>query len=92
MSRTNNPVAAFLEERCQIDAEASVTKNQLYEAYKDWCEDQGLRSVLAKNRFLAAAYAACNGQARAYHPGPRQADREPRVKGLALAELPELPF
>ena len=26
VSRTNNPVAAFLEERCQVDADATVTK------------------------------------------------------------------
>lgn len=92
VSRVNNPVSAFLDERCEFDTEATLTKNLLFEAYKEWCEDQGIRSPMQKNRFLSAVYAASEDLVRPYKPGPKQADREPRVRGLRLIEPQNLPF
>jgi putative DNA primase/helicase len=34
-----SPVAAFVRERCKLDAQASTAVDELYAVYKTWCED-----------------------------------------------------
>lgn len=48
---SNSHVALFLEEMCRTEGE--VPKDRLYERYKDWTEDAGLRRPLAKTTFSA---------------------------------------
>lgn len=54
--------------------------------------EKGLRSPMQKNRFLSAVCAASEERVKAFLPGPKQADREPRVKGLKLSAAEEFPF
>jgi Poxvirus D5 protein-like len=44
----NDSVASFVADFVVSDAAASVPKQQLYQAYKFWCEDQGLHPVSQK--------------------------------------------
>lgn len=44
----NDSVASFVADCVVSDAAASVPKQQLYQAYKFWCEDQGLHPVSQK--------------------------------------------
>lgn len=39
--RQNDSVRVFLEECCTINPSATVEKQRLYEAYKQWCADNG---------------------------------------------------
>jgi putative DNA primase/helicase len=34
-----SPVAAFVRERCEIDADKEVEVDKLHAAYKEWCEE-----------------------------------------------------
>ena len=36
-----SPVAAFVRERCRVDAGREITVEELYAAYRSWCEDNG---------------------------------------------------
>jgi len=46
-----NPFIRFAEECCIIDPSLSVRTRDLWEAYRDWCEDGGNKK-LGRNRFL----------------------------------------
>ncbi len=39
----SDPLAAFILERCQLDANLTVSSAQLYTAYRSWAEKEGLR-------------------------------------------------
>jgi putative DNA primase/helicase len=36
-----SPVSAFMRERCEVKAGATVVVKDLFEAYKQWCKEQG---------------------------------------------------
>jgi len=60
----SNPVPIFIEERCTKDITASVTKDALYEAFLQFCEDTNT-SILGKKAFgarLNAMAIATEGQ------------------------------
>ena len=60
----SNPVPVFIEERCTKDITASVTKDELYEAFLQFCEDTGT-TLLGKKAFgarLNAMSVATEGQ------------------------------
>jgi putative DNA primase/helicase len=48
----SNPVPIFVEERCDRDIKASVTKDDLYEAFLQFCEETGT-TILGKKAFGA---------------------------------------
>ena len=48
----SNPVPIFIEERCERAIKASVTKDELYEAFLQFCEDTGI-AILGKKAFGA---------------------------------------
>jgi P4 family phage/plasmid primase-like protien len=41
----NNPVLSFVDEHCVVDSNVSVSKRDIYEAYKQFCDDSGFRPV-----------------------------------------------
>ena len=43
--RENNNVLAFIEECCEVREEYSCSRNELYEAYKDFCDETGLKAL-----------------------------------------------
>jgi putative DNA primase/helicase len=45
-----SPVAAFIRDRCTRDDGAEVEVDRLYEAWKEWCEENGQRAT-TKQRF-----------------------------------------
>jgi putative DNA primase/helicase len=52
-----SPVAAFVRERCWIDAAREITVEELYVAYRSWCDDNGHAKATKQNfgRDLRAA-------------------------------------
>ena len=49
----NSLVAAFLDERCELDPAATTSKADLYKAYEAWADDSGIKRPLSINRFSA---------------------------------------
>lgn len=41
----NNPVLCFVEDNCVINSAATVYKNEIFEAYKSYCETSGFKPV-----------------------------------------------
>ena len=46
----DDPVAAFVESRCHVGADAQCPAGSLYEAYQEWCRETG-REALAQRSF-----------------------------------------
>ena len=79
--RANNPVVAFVEDCCELEADASTKKQDLYEQFKDYCSDSGY-SAGSDNGFFKELYAAYP-TLKAARLGPRGM-REPHVKGIKM--------
>jgi len=47
-----NLLLMFLDERCDEDPGSAISTTVLYNAYKDWCRESGLRA-LSRNRFYS---------------------------------------
>jgi putative DNA primase/helicase len=52
-----NPMAAFLRQECVIAPVAEIDKEQLWQAWRDWCADQGLGKPGSKASFGKALIA-----------------------------------
>jgi putative DNA primase/helicase len=50
LMKNASPVAAFVMDDCALDPLAETTKDDLYEAYHEWCQREG-RTVLGKEMF-----------------------------------------
>ncbi len=48
--KENNNVMTFIEEECDLNPEAEISKQQLYNSYSEWCKMNGYKS-LAKKKF-----------------------------------------
>ena len=80
-----SPIAAFVRDRCDVGPGCSVTVDQLFQAWRDWCEEHG-RDRPGTSQVFAR-------DLRSVLPGikvtqPRVGDsRERRYEGIALAEM-----
>jgi putative DNA primase/helicase len=45
LAELNNPVGAFLADRCVLDPGVRATRASVYQAWADWCRDAGRTSV-----------------------------------------------
>lgn len=46
--KKNDRVGLFLEERCEMDPEARISRSDLYTAYKSWCRTNGVNPKSAQ--------------------------------------------
>jgi putative DNA primase/helicase len=46
-----NPLADFLDERCIVDPDVWASSADLFNAYREWAQEQGLRHTLAQKAF-----------------------------------------
>jgi putative DNA primase/helicase len=81
--RANNPVVAFVEDCCELEADASTKKQDLYKQFKDYCSDYGY-SAGSDNEFFKELYPAYP-TLRAARLGPREM-RDHYVKGIKMVE------
>jgi phage/plasmid primase, P4 family, C-terminal domain len=60
--KENNNVIIFIEEMCVLDAHDDISKDDLYQAYNNWCLDSGYRSLskITFGRELIRQYASVN--------------------------------
>lgn len=78
---SNNPVKYFVETKCVIDAEKSVSKDDLFDAYVEFCK-AGKFKPLNKSNFHRELKGVVN--VREFRPSV--GDRKRRYGGLALEE------
>lgn len=90
-----SPAAAFISERCKLDPEAVTPKDDMFAAWKVWCETNNNFSG-SKEHFSVNLLAAGNGRVTLTKP---RADgrRIPSYRGIRLLtesedELQRLPF
>jgi putative DNA primase/helicase len=79
-----SPVSAFVRDRCRIDDPgAVVNKDELWKAWKTWCEDEGARpgTKAVFIRDLRAAVPGTTPQRKKHTDGTR----EHVIAGIALA-------
>lgn len=43
--KDNDPVQQFIDENCNLDENSTVSEQDLYNTYYDWCCDKGLKSL-----------------------------------------------
>jgi putative DNA primase/helicase len=53
-----SPIRAFLDDWCQVDPESYVPKDDLYEAWRDWCRSEGRDYSGTKATFSRELFAA----------------------------------
>ena len=62
------PIAAFLADCCVLGPKKSVSKDDMYEAFKNWCERDGRTRVLTKNIFSQKLMEFGQGRITAHKP------------------------
>ena len=64
MLRLSSAVRTFAEERCALDPEAKVTKDDLYSAWQQWCRANGDRPPGGREAFGAKLLTAYAGKVK----------------------------
>jgi putative DNA primase/helicase len=42
LAEVSSPLASFVEERCRLDGATEISRDTLYDAYRDWCKASGI--------------------------------------------------
>lgn len=58
LAASTSPIRAFLDDWCHVDPEAYVPKDDLYEAWRDWCRSEGRDYSGTKATFSRDLFAA----------------------------------
>lgn len=53
-----SPIKAFISECCELDQDATTPKNDLYQAWRDWCKEEGRDHPGTKPTFSRDLFAA----------------------------------
>ena len=77
----SSPVAAFLRERCDVGPLFEVDKQTLFEAWRVWCDHQGLHA--GSSAVFGRELIAAEPQVRTIRPGSRD-DRRRAYRGVRL--------
>jgi hypothetical protein len=82
ISRIASPIKAFVEDECEINPKATVEKDDLYGAFKGWCQNQdrhwhGNKETISKSLIVSCS---CDRASKARDQG----DSVPVYRGLRL--------
>ena len=68
--RKTTPILGFITDVLEYgsDTDCWVTKTALYEVYRRWCEQEGMKFSLQKNAFLSELYTNSDGRLAPYEP------------------------
>lgn len=83
--RKTTPIIGFISDVLIYDADRWVAKEILYDCYKAWCQDEGMKFTLQKNAFFSELYANSDGRIVSFVPRAG-ADRVKAVRGVRVAE------
>ena len=81
--RMNNPVVAFVEDKCDLDPEGYTSKELLYSEYREYTKDYGYAAA-SQNTFFRELYAVFPAL-KAARIGPRD-HREHHIAGINLVK------
>jgi putative DNA primase/helicase len=87
MRTVMSPITSFIEDRCELGSGFQVQKKELYAAYVNWCDANGVRQETSHvfGRDLLAAYPSITTTR------PAAADRIRCYTGIALKDPPASP-
>lgn len=81
--RENNPVVAFVQDKCNLDTEFSTGKSFLYEEYKKYCDTYGFKAA-SLSTFFKELYGAYPGL-KATRPRTDEG-REQVIEGIVVVK------
>ena len=79
--RKTTPILGFIGDSLIYDAQAWVSKSVLYEAYQQWCVQEGMKFTNQKNSFFGEIYANCDGRLLPYEPRGDDGKRLKLIRG-----------
>jgi len=79
--RVNNPILAFVEDRCTLGDDYEISKREIYQDYRVYCGDSGYQIMNIEN-FFRELYAA-HQFLRQYRPRV-EGDRQYYIKGIKI--------
>ncbi|WP_310725046.1 phage/plasmid primase, P4 family [Streptomyces sp. N2A] len=82
MQDTASPTSAFVREYCDKGPTCEVTADELWEAWKDWAEDQGIRA--GSKAMLGRNLQSVVPQARRTRPRDETGKQVPTYSGIGL--------
>lgn len=86
LHRASSPVQTFLQEACVLDPEAVISKDKLFEAWRNWCVSESRDNVGTKETLSRALFSAAptikSCRPREYPGGPQV----PSFAGVRLAQ------
>ncbi|MCV0438785.1 MAG: DUF5906 domain-containing protein [Hydrogenophaga sp.] len=94
--RKTTPILGFISDALEFDAGAWVSKDKLYDVYRQWCADEGAKHVLQKNSFMGEVYSNSDGRLITFNPRvkckdgtskPLKAVKGARIKDEWLARI-----
>lgn len=83
--RKTTPIVGFIADVLTYDSARWVAKEALYDCYKAWCHDEGMKFTLQKNAFFSELYANSDGRITSFLPRVGE-DRVKAVRGVRLAD------
>jgi len=54
LEQLNSPISAFIEEKCELGVEFTVDKGDIFNAWCNWCRENGRQQPGVKDRFCAS--------------------------------------
>jgi putative DNA primase/helicase len=87
---SGDPIRSFVADECELGAEFSCLKDDLFARYKLHCQIIGVSHALAKPKFFASLKTAYNSLAAA-RPRTDDGDREQIMVGIRLNDTERVP-
>jgi P4 family phage/plasmid primase-like protien len=88
MAELSNPIEIFVKEKCVLDQNETIPKDDLYQTYTGWT-DENNEFTLPKSQFFAALYASFPDELKVVRPrSPTPGPRPAVIHGIALIQLP----
>ncbi len=62
VARLSSPETAFVQDCCTFDVDGGLSLNALYEAFRNWCDDEGKEAIPTKEVFSRNLQSAFRGR------------------------------
>jgi putative DNA primase/helicase len=85
---TSSPIKRFMDERCELDPDASVLKETLYQAWQAWCLANRRDHVGIPETFARALFAAAPKVKGGKATRDAEGGRPPLYRGIRLKPMP----
>jgi putative DNA primase/helicase len=83
--RASSGVTAFIEEACDLSAEAVITESEFYRTYTQWCAQTGTRPM-GKGELIGAVIMALPGRVTHYRPWVNGRAGERSLRGVKVSQ------